>query len=137
MTINLNLRLVRRFSICIALVLIALLFSSCQETLEENAERQARDYTRKYCPTPIDNDTRTDSIVFDTQKKVYYYYISFFNSLDDEYIVNENKDRFAQMLTQSIKDSPGQRSFLEAGFRFEYICHSGSNPKKVLVRIKI
>ena len=109
MTINLNLRLARRFSICIALVLIALLFSSCQETLDEKAERQARDYTRKYCPTPIDNDTRTDSIVFDTQKKVYYYYISFFNSLDDEYIVNENKDRFAQMLTQSIKDSPGDR----------------------------
>ena len=124
-----------RFSICIALVLIALLFSSCQETLEEKAERQARDYTRKCCQITIGKDARTDGIGFDTQSKVYYYYISFFNSLDDEYIVNENKDRFAQMLTQSIKDSPGQRSFLEAGFRFKYICHSGSNPKKVLVRI--
>lgn len=131
------LSLVRHLYFCIVLILIAFFVSSCQETLEEKAERQARDYTRKYCPTPIDNDTRTDSIVFDPQKKVYYYYISFFNSLDDEYIVNENKDRFAQMLTQSIKDSPGQRGFLEAGFRFEYICHSGSNPKKVLVRIKI
>ena len=131
------LSLVRHLYFCIVLILIAFFVSSCQETLEEKAERQARDYTRKYCPTPIDNDTRTDSIVFDPQKKVYYYYISFFNSLDDEYIVNENKDRFAQMLTQSIKDSPGQRGFLEAGFRFEYICHSGSNPIKVLVRIKI
>lgn len=134
---NLNLSIVRGFSFCIVMIMIVLSASSCQETLEEKAERQAREYTKKYCPTPIDNDTRTDSIVFDPQKKVYYYYISFFNNLDDEYIVNENKDRFAQMLTQSIKDSPGQRGFLEAGFRFEYICHSGSNPKKVLVRIKI
>lgn len=134
---NLNLSIVRCFSFCIVMIMIVLSASSCQETLEEKAERQAREYTRKYCPTPIDNDTRTDSIVFDPQKKVYYYYISFFNNLDDEYIVNENKDRFAQMLTQSIKDSPGLRGFLEAGFRFEYICHSGSNPKKVLVRIKI
>lgn len=121
----------------VALLSLPVLASCHQESLEDKAERQARDYTRKYCPTPMDNDTRTDSIVFDRQKKVYYYYISFYGNLDDEVVVNENRDRFASMLTQSIKDSPSLRTFLEAGFRFEYVCHSGSEPKRELIRIKI
>ena len=121
----------------IAIILTALSLYSCQESLEEKAQRQASDYTRKYCPTPIDNNTRTDSIVFDRDRKVYFYYISFFNQLDNQDVVNDNRTLFAEMLTQSVKDSPSLRTFLEAGFRFEYICYSGSKPGKILIRIKI
>ena len=121
----------------VILIVTAIALYSCQESLEDKAQRQAYEYTRKYCPTPIDNNTRTDSIVFDRNKKVYYYYISFFNQLDDQEVVNENRALFAEMLTQSVKDSPSLRTFLEAGFRFEYVCHSGSKPGKILVRIKI
>lgn len=121
----------------VILIVTAIALYSCQESLEDKAQRQAYEYTRKYCPTPIDNNTRTDSVVFDRNKKVYYYYISFFNQLDDQEVVNENRTLFAEMLTQSVKDSPSLRTFLEAGFRFEYVCHSGSKPGKILVRIKI
>lgn len=50
---------------------------SCQETMEEKAARQAKEYTERYCPTPVVNYSRTDSIVFDRERKVYIYYISF------------------------------------------------------------
>lgn len=130
-------RFLMRFLQLVIIAVTAATISSCQESLEDKAQRQAYEYTRKYCPTPIDNNTRTDSIVFDRSKKVYYYYISFFNQLDDQEIVNENRTLFAEMLTQSVKDSPSLRTFLEAGFRFEYVCHSGSKPGKILMRIKI
>lgn len=130
----------KNFSI-ISVFACLLMFSgflvSCQESLEDKAERQAREYTRKYCPTPIDNNTRTDSIVFDRDRRIYIYYMSFYEGLDDEAVVNQYRDQFTNMLGQSVKDSPSLRQFLEAGFRFEYVIHSGSNPKKQLIKIKI
>lgn len=121
----------------LTLLMLSVTMVSCQESLEDKAERQAREYTRKYCPTPIENNTRTDSIVFDRSKHVYIYYMSFFENLDDEAVVNQYRDQFANMLGQGVKDSPSLRQFLEAGFRFEYVIHSGSQPKKQLIRIKI
>lgn len=111
--------------------------TSCHESLEEKAEREAMDFTRKYCPTPIFNYIRTDSVVFNRHKRVYTYYISFFDQLDDEEIISENKEKLLNMLSQSLRESTSLKTFLEAGFRFEYVCHSGSDPKKVLLRTEM
>lgn len=124
----------RILSFIISAFVVCMLFS-CQESLEEKAERQAKDYTRKYCPTPVHDFARTDSIVFNKQKKVYTYYVSFYDDLDDKEIVDRNRDRMVGLLQQSIKESTNLKSFVEAGFRFEYVCRSGSNPKEVLLKI--
>ena len=120
----------------ILLFLILFLFS-CQESLEERAVRQAKEYTERYCPTPVVNYSRTDSIVFDQNRHVYIYYLSFCGMLDDQKVVDENRDRITDMLTQSVRESTGLRNFIEAGFKFEYVCHSEKEPKKVLFRIVI
>jgi hypothetical protein len=57
--------------------------------------------------------------------------------LDDQKVVDENRERITDMLTQSVRESTGLRNFIEAGFRFEYVCHSAKTPKKVLFRILI
>lgn len=111
------------------------LCSSCQESLEDKAERQAKDYTRKYCPTPMQNHTRTDSIVFNKQRKVYTYYLSFYDELDNQEIIDKNRDVIVTMLQQSLRESTSLKNFVEAGFRFEYVCHSGANPKTVLLKV--
>ena len=117
--------------------LILLFLSSCQESLEERAIRQAKEYTERYCPTPVVNYSRTDSIVFDQKRHVYIYYLSFCGTLDDQKVIDENRDRITDMLTQSVRESTGLRNFIEAGFKFEYVCHSEKEPKKVLFRIVI
>lgn len=99
--------------------------------------RQAKEYTERYCPTPVVNYSRTDSVLFDRQRKVYIYHISFFDVLDDSNVVDENKDRITDMLTQSVREAPGLKNFIEAGFRFEYVCHSAKEPKKVLFKVRI
>ena len=65
------------------------------------------------------------------------YYLSFCGILDDQKVVDENRDRITDMLTQSVRESTGLRNFIEAGFKFEYVCHSEKEPKKVLFRIVI
>ena len=57
-------RLAKNILFCALMVMSAPL-TSCQESLEERAEREAREYTEKHCPTPPQNDVITDSIVFD------------------------------------------------------------------------
>jgi hypothetical protein len=111
--------------------------SSCQESLEDKAARQAKEYTERYCPTPVVNYSRTDSIVFDKKRNVYIYYLSFCDLLDDPKIIEENRDRITDMLTQSVRESTGLKNFVEAGFKFEYVCHSEKEPKKVLFRVNI
>ena len=114
-----------------------LFLSSCQESLKEKAARQAKEYTERYCPTPVINYSRTDSVVFDQKRNVYIYYLSFCDMLDDSEIIEENRDKITDMLTQSVRESTGLKNFIEAGFKFEYVCHSEKEPKKVLFKVSI
>ena len=49
----------------VTLLALTLLFSACQETLEERCSREARDFTRKHCPMTVGNDVVMDSMTFD------------------------------------------------------------------------
>ena len=53
------------------IIACSLLLCSCHENLEKRAQREAREYTEKYCPTPVQNYTRTDSVAFDVKTKIY------------------------------------------------------------------
>ncbi len=63
-----NQRKMKKLYILIALSLLA---SSCQKSIEDRAEQEAREYTEKLCPTPIQNYTRTDSLTFDRESKTF------------------------------------------------------------------
>ena len=68
------------------LSLIPLLLSllmSCQESMEDKAARAAADYTRKYCPTPVINYTRTDSVSFNKSTRTYTYIWGMCGEKDD------------------------------------------------------
>ena len=49
----------------------ATLFACNHATLEDRAEKEARDFTERYCPTPVQNMQRTDSIVFDRDTRTF------------------------------------------------------------------
>ena len=127
----------KKFVVPIVSFIVCIFMTSCQESMEDKAMRQAKEYTERYCPTPVVNYSRTDSVLFDRQRKVYIYHISFFDVLDDSNVVDENKDKITDMLTQSVREAPGLKNFIEAGFRFEYVCHSAKEPKKVLFKVRI
>lgn len=112
------------------------LFAACHESMEKRAQREAKEYTAKYCPTPAVNCTRTDSVVFYPETKTYHYYCSFVDKMDDAEIINKNRQLIDDMLLKSIIESTELKPFKEAGFTFAYTCHSDKNPQKVLFETK-
>ena len=118
----------------LCLSLLTLLFVSCHESLEERAEREAREYTERNCPTPVVNFSRTDSVRFDRETRNYIYYCSFVDRFDNENIVNENKDQIHKGLYNAISCDVGLKQYVEAGFSFTYIVRSDKQPSKVLYR---
>lgn len=112
------------------------LLCSCQKTLQEKAEREAHEYTRKYCPTPVINYMITDSVIFDVNKETFIYYYTLTDRLDDQDIIRENKQKIEEMLRKSITDSPAMKPYIQAGFHFRYICRSHKQPRKILLETK-
>ena len=122
--------------IIVATIATLLLIACHQESMEERAAREAREYTERMCPTPVYNDTRTDSVTFNITSKTYTYHCSFINKLDDEKVISKLKDELNKQLKQALTDATNIKAYKEAGFNFEYICYSAKNPKTILFRAK-
>ena len=79
--------------------LLLLTLTACHhESIEERAEREAKEYTQKMCPTPIVNFTRTDSMVFDKNTHTMIYFCTFTDKMDNEQIVNQNRKKLSDGL---------------------------------------
>lgn len=121
-------------------LLIISIFVVCgchHESLTDKAEKTAKEYNRRYCPTPAVNYIRTDSIAFDKAKQTFTYYCSFCDLLDDEAIVELNKEKIGNALRSSVTQSTSMKPYVEAGFHFKYVCHSDKNPKQKLYEMGI
>lgn len=116
----------------VVLLLGIIAFASCHENLEDRAAREAKEYTEKYCPTPDENFTRTDSVVFEKSTKTYRYYCTLTEIMDDAQIINQNKATLHTQLAKSLAESTNIKAYKDAGFNFGYTCHSEKNPQVVL-----
>lgn len=115
--------------------LLLSLLMSCQESMEDKAARAAADYTRKYCPTPVINYTRTDSVSFNKSTRTYTYYCTFSGPLDDPSVIATHREQLIQLLTSSVRESTHMKPYVEAGFRFQYVCRSEKSPREVLLQL--
>ena len=114
--------------------LLALTFMlvSCHESIEDKAVREAREYTRKYCPTPTSDYARTDSVRFDKPTRTYHYYCTLSGRLDNPALMQAHRHEFHERIKQEIRQSTGIKAYKDAGFAFAYTCRSERNPKLVL-----
>ena len=112
---------------------IALLFSACQESLEDRCERDAKEYTRKHCPTAIDENTVIDSLVFERATHTIHYYYKLTGVADEEQTL---KDVDAvNVLKQGLKNATAVKVYKDAKYRFAYTYRSSKDPKKVLLDV--
>jgi len=116
------------------LMITALSFTACQESMEQRAEREAKNFTHKFCPTPFVNNIRTDSVTFNKTKLLYTYHCTFNGILDNQDVIDANKQKILDVLRNSIRESTSMKPYIEAGFHFRYICHSDSTPEKTLIQ---
>lgn len=110
------------------------MLASCHESIEDRAAREAREYTEKFCPTPVSNFVRTDSTVFDKSTKTYYYYCSVVDKMDNAEIMRLNYNTLKSGLLKSTKENTDLHVYKKAGFSFAYVLHSGKNPSQVLFK---
>ena len=95
----------------------ALALSACQESLEDRAAREAKEYTEKNCPVQINEAIVTDSMTFDKQTLTLHYYLSVKGPADTTAIANsEIKEDMIKALrgTTSVrpyKKHPGEKLF--------------------------
>ena len=68
--------------IIILLVGVAML-TACHESLEERAEREAKEFTEKNCPTPVRENTRTDSLTYDKESRTIGYWYTLCGQADN------------------------------------------------------
>ena len=114
------------------LCLAASLLAACHESIEDRADREAREYTQRYCPTPVENNTRTDSVVFDKATRTYTYYCTFSGMMDNADVIGRFRQDLHERLVSSIRQSTELRAYKDAAFIFAYVCHSAKNPQKVI-----
>ncbi len=113
-------------------ILLIPALSSCHENLEDRSAREAKEYTEKYCPTPVVNGSRTDSVTFQKETKTYTYYCSFVGKLDNAQIVARNRGKIHRLMVKEIKDNTSIRKLKDAKYNFAYVVHSDKNPQKIL-----
>ena len=98
----------RYFAFCAALCSVVL--CGCHESMEKRAQREAREYTEKYCPTPVQNFTRTDSVVFEMETKTYHYYCSAVGDLDNAKVFDLNRSKIADALLLNVRENTSFRT---------------------------
>lgn len=124
----------RLFTKTLILFLSMATLSGCgHKSIDDQAEREAEEFTKQFCPTPVVNYSRTDSIKFDRKTRTYTYYCSLVDKADSEELISTHREQLSHDLINAVKQSPGMKAYIEAGIKFKFICRSGSNPQKILL----
>ena len=106
--------------------------TACHESLEDRSVREAKEYTKKFCPTPAVNEIRTDSVSFVKATKTYTYYCAYVGKPENEKFFEENKAKLQEMMVKEIVDNTSVKKLKEAGFNFSYIVYPANQRNKVL-----
>mgnify|MGYP003571265488 CR=1 FL=1 len=106
-----------------ALVLLLLaLTASCRESLEKRGAREAAEYTRKHCPTPVEPRIMMDSMTFDRVHHTFSYCYTLSGELDDSALIANGNAK--ELLLQQLRNSTHLKLYKEAGYNFRYVYHS-------------
>lgn len=118
----------------ILLVGVAML-TACHESLEERAEREAKEFTEKNCPTPVRENTRTDNLTYDKESRTIGYWYTLCGQADNAEAIEADKEKLVGILRNELKASTQMKAYKDAGFGIRYVYHSEKNPQQVLLDV--
>lgn len=114
----------------IFIVIASAILASCHESLEDKAEREAQEFTKKNCPVMVSPGITNDSITFDRNTLTLHYYYSLSGRIDTTAI---DKKQAKEMLLKGVKDATTFKKYKESGFNFAYTYFSTKHKGQVLV----
>lgn len=114
----------------------ALIMTGCNKiTPEEYAKQQAKAFTEKNCPSPVKNNIRTDSLVYEENTRTLHYYYSFFGPMDNPDSLKGRGDGMRERMLEALKRTGSNEEFKKAEMNFKYTYHSSSKPDTVLYEV--
>ncbi len=110
------------------LTLMTFFLTACHRaTLEDMAAKTASDYTERYCPTPVEDFQRTDSITFDRGTHTFSYYYTLTGKIDDPAIIEKGEKQILATIIGSLKENTSMKDYKQAGYNFRYVYRSQKN----------
>ena len=105
-----------------AAILAAITLVSCQQSLEDKCAKEAEDFTRKKCPSRIDEFIMIDSMTFDktTHTLSYWYHVT--GQADRSEVFNDPNMKKA--LVDKMKNSTTMQVYKDAGYNFRFVYRS-------------
>jgi len=116
----------------LALILTVLVLVSCQENRLDRIEREAREYTVRNCPKPVDEITTLDSVVFHndgSQNYTYYYKVMLTEEQHETFksIIDDIREKTERGVRNSIE----LKAMKEAGLNFVYVYRDAATDKAI------
>lgn len=93
---------------------VAVFLASCHESLEERAEREAKEFTKKNCPMKVSEYVTNDSMTYEKDSRTIHYYYSIKGKADTTAL---DKKQAKAELIKGIKDATGIRNYKEKRFQ--------------------
>ncbi|MGI6243103.1 MAG: hypothetical protein ACOYJK_06170 [Prevotella sp.] len=118
----------------LAALSVAALVSCKRDTLEDRAEKEAKTFTERYCPTPVQNMQRTDSVTFDRSTLTFNYYYRLNGAADDPQAVNKVRSDIKTALLKGLASNTSCKAYKDKGYNFRYVLTS-EKTKKVLYEV--
>ena len=113
----------------------ALFLTACQESLEDRCAREAKEFTRKNCPSKIEKNINIDSLTFERETHTLHYYYTLTGNADREGVMEEING--LDILMENLKNSAAMKVYKENHYNFTYTYHSEKDPKKVLLEVTL
>lgn len=104
-------------------------FAACQKSLEDQAERDTREYTARHCPQE-EKYTILDSMTFDRATRTIAY---FYSIKTDEVLLTATQ--LKEGLLNDLRNQTSIRAYKDAGFAFRYVCHPCNSPDSSIVDV--
>ena len=106
--------------------------TGCYENIDDRAERECKEYTKKNCPTPEQNNTILDSLTFDRATRTINHYYTLTGASDDSAKFVGNYPQLHEALVKEQKNFTNMKIYMDEGFNFAFIYHSQKNKSVVL-----
>ena len=116
-------------------LLLCFTLSACHESLSDRAARESKEYTEKFCPTPVINDERTDSMSFDKTTRTMNYYRTLSGKADNPQVIKFNAKKLRSVLLKALIDDPSSQAYKNAGFNFHFLYRSAKHKGKILFEV--
>lgn len=114
------------------IALMAGMLSACHENLADRTAREAKEYTKKNCPTPPRDFTILDSITFNKNTLTLTRHYTLIGKADQPQAFEGKKHEMRQALLESMKNETTTKKMKEAGYKFAFIYRSQKN-KEIII----